>query len=231
MADGHSTSIPVQVKDISGQCFGRLTVLSFFSCKYGRAWWTCKCECGIIKQYPGKSLRTGNTTSCGCYIRQLCAERLATHKLSRVHPVEYRIWKQMRTRCLCSTNPGYKNYGGRGIAICKRWDSFAAFLADMGQRPSQKHQIDRINNNGHYEPSNCRWVTQQTQARNRRSNLVFTHNGETLCLVEWASRVGIHYRTLLTRVTDLGWPFDEAIHTPPLPRGQNRSSYTGSRPT
>lgn len=105
----------------------------------------------------------------------------------------------MRTRCLNKANPGFRNYGGRGIKVCKRWDNFKNFYKDMGKRPSPKHSIDRINNDGHYEPSNCRWATQTQQARNKRGIHHVTYKGETRPLAEWAERIGMPLKVIYKR--------------------------------
>jgi len=127
---------------------------------------------------------------------------------------EYTAWIDMCYRCSdADGNTDYHLYGGRGIKVCDRWRrSFLDFLADMGPRPP-KHTIDRIDNNGNYEPGNCRWATTHQQARNRRDNSRYTYQGRTLCLVEWAESTGIHPQTLARRLWR-GWPFDKAITTP-----------------
>ena len=122
---------------------------------------------------------------------------------------EYSIWVAMRARC----RGNHRNYGARGITVCERWNSFANFLADMGPRPSKDHSIDRINNDGNYEPGNCRWATHQQQMRNRGCNRYLTHNGETLMLVEWAERTGLLPHTILTRISR-GWTIADALTSP-----------------
>ena|SRR5438105_3349104 len=128
---------------------------------------------------------------------------------------EYHCWTEMRQRCTNPTNKHFRLYGGRGITICSRWNSFANFLADMGRKPSRKHSLDRYpNQNGNYEPGNCRWATQQQQMRNRRNNHLITFNGETLPLVEWALRIGILASTIRTRLKS-GWPIALALTLSP----------------
>jgi hypothetical protein len=120
----------------------------------------------------------------------------------------------MKERC---TNTAFKNYGGRGISVCQRWaDSFEVFISDMGPRPSPKHSIDRIDNDGNYEPGNCRWATNLEQARNRRTNRVITLDGESLCLVDWAKRTGVDHRTISERLRK-GWDERRAVLTPARP--------------
>jgi hypothetical protein len=100
---------------------------------------------------------------------------------------EYISWQGMHARCKNSNNPGFKNYGGRGIKVCERWEnSFLNFLQDMGPKPSKDHSLDRIDNNGNYEPSNCRWATQYEQGNNRRNNIFIEHNGKSRSVAEWS---------------------------------------------
>lgn len=210
-----------RIKDISGQVFGLLTVLEYAgTIHYGtrtgskgaRSQWLCRCSCGVEKTIAGDALRKGNTQSCGCVLRAKNRKRLTTHGKARTP--EYDVWHVMKCRCLLPNYPGFKSYGARGVTVCKRWlDSFENFIADMGPRPSNKHSIDRIDSNGNYEPSNCRWATRSEQQRNRRDNHRLTFNGETLCLVEWAERYGLQALTLYYRIKK-GWPVSEAITTP-----------------
>lgn len=120
----------------------------------------------------------------------------------------------MRQRCLNQNHHAYANYGGRGVAICERWTSFENFLADMGERMSVDMTLDRIDVNGNYEPSNCRWLPRREQTRNQRTTMKLTHNGHTDTLRGWARRLGIDKSSLKTRL-DRGWPLDKALSTPP----------------
>ena len=114
---------------------------------------------------------------------------------------EYSAWMKMRSRCNNKNNAAYKDYGGRGISVDPRWDSFEAFLADMGQRPSSAHSLDRIDNNKGYSPENCRWATWKEQQRNRRSNTVYTVDGVTASLAEHCERTGVKYATAHRRLS------------------------------
>jgi hypothetical protein len=127
------------------------------------------------------------------------------------HPV-YHIWNSMRQRCNNPNSAPYRNYGGRGITICERWDSFNNFVEDMGSRPDGA-LLERKDNNGPYNKENCRWATRSEQNRNKRDNHLVTHNGETKCLAEWVERSGLNRRTLTKRLAH-GWDFATAISTP-----------------
>ena len=127
---------------------------------------------------------------------------------------EHHIWIDIKQRCYNSRNARYADYGGRGIAVCQSWlDSFDAFLRDLGPRPSPRFTLERIDNNGPYSPENCCWATYRDQARNRRSNVFLAHNGITLCLSDWATRVGINRMTLTQRL-QRGWSVSEALSLP-----------------
>lgn len=155
------------VKDLTGMRFGRLRVLNREgSTKDGCATWACICDCGSKLIVRGHTMRDGRSKSCGCLSREFTGKQFTTHGKSSTP--EYRSWLKMRERCHNPRHHQHSDYGGRGIGICKRWDSFAAFVEDMGERPTPQHTLDRINNNGNYEPGNCRWATRKDQNRNTR---------------------------------------------------------------
>lgn len=170
----------------------------------------CRCDCGDVRVYRLYSLRNGNTRSCGCLAEESGNPGRQTHGCSELP--EYAIWCGIRRRCSNPTDSAWKNYGGRGIRVCSRWnESFEAFFADMGPRPSDNHSIDRFpDNNGDYEPGNCRWATAKEQARNTRRNYLVFHNGETKCVAEWAEQYRVKSCILYSRLI-AGWPFEEAV--------------------
>lgn len=155
-----------------GDKFVRLTVKFFAGRdKHGKLLWMCLCKCGNLKIISGESLRSGNTKSCGCLHRETMIKVHTKHKM--VETPEYQIWAGMLTRCRNTKRKGFKNYGGRGIKVCKRWHKFENFLEDMGKRPTGK-SLDRWpNNDGDYEHENCRWATFLEQANNTREQYWF----------------------------------------------------------
>lgn len=150
--------------DLTGQVFSRLTVLEFAGLRHRQSRWLCACSCGKEKTVFGGNLKSGATRSCGCLIAETVGNRSRKHGLSKTP--EYKVWRAMFQRCEDRSSKSYRRYGGRGISICGRWRTFENFLADMGKRPSKTHSIDRVNNDGNYEPSNCRWATRKQQYEN-----------------------------------------------------------------
>ena len=181
--------------DLTGQQYGRWLVQAKATQRlYGKPAWECLCECGTAKVVAGSVLRMGESTSCGCYQKELAAKNLgdAVRKHGQHNTPEYYRWLSLKARCTNPNNPRYADYGGRGITVCQRWaDSFEVFIADVGERPTPEHSIDRIDNDKGYEVTNVRWATKQEQANNRRTNVEVTYNGETKTLAAWAMEVGI----------------------------------------
>ena len=171
--------------------------------RFRKTRWMCRCECGKQRAVQQSHLRRGVSVSCGCSRRQPISHGATTGGVS----AEYKSWRAMRSRC--STG----HYVSRGIAVCDRWGSFEAFLADMGPKPDPTYSIDRIDNLQGYEPGNCRWATQSQQTRNFSRNHLITANGETMPLAAWAESTGISSGTILGRIR-AGWGAEKAVSTP-----------------
>lgn len=196
-----------------GDRHGRLTIVSREPNRPGVAQsrWLCRCDCGTELVAFAANFRRGTTVSCGCYASESRSERMRGHQMTG--DIAYRSWIQMRARCNDPNHPSFSSYGGRGIYVCQRWDDFTAFLSDMGPRPSRRHSLDRIDNNGPYEPSNCRWATSAEQQSNRRNTVWVTFNGERVPLAKVAKLSALKYNTILERVRK-GWNIDDALFAP-----------------
>lgn len=181
-----------------GQKAHMLTAIGSAPHRGGRRAIRVRCDCGSEKNLALHDF--GRTVSCGCESRRRAAARTAaraTHHLTGTP--EHRVWVSMRNRCNNPRNYDYPSYGGRGIRVCGRWDDFCLFLADMGPRPTPSHSIDRIDNDGAYEPSNCRWATHKQQMRNRGNTPRVEFGGQLVALRDVADELGIDRNTLLRR--------------------------------
>ena len=203
-------------KDLTGQKFNKLTVLKLnhiekffrnnrkrFENKY---FWLCKCECGNEKVIEGKSIRNGATKSCGCSKKEnmkIIASKNFKHGLKNTRL--YRIWQCMKARCYIKNTENYCYYGGRGIIVCDEWKNdfkiFHEWAVNNGYQ--EDLTIDRIDNNGNYEPLNCRWITAKMQSNNKRNNANLTYQGKTKTAMEWSEIVGISENTILARINKL----------------------------
>lgn len=200
--------------DLKGMVFGRLTVLEVSKIsKSSETLCLCRCVCGNVVQVKTGNLKSGRTKSCGCLRKEVSAAKLKSHGCSRSK--EYDAWMSMKQRCSNPHTIGYQYYGERGIVVCSEWiNDFGQFLKDMGPRPSPNHSIDRINVNGNYEPSNCRWATQIEQHSNTRRNVKLPYMGQTKTVSEWARELKIGVSTIHRRFI-LGWSVERALSTPP----------------
>lgn len=204
--------------NLSGQRFGRLTALSRApNAGLGtssKAKWNCVCDCGKTSVVHASALRGGNTKSCGCIKQEngvIAGKRTRRH--GKTGSKIWIVWDSMLQRCNNPNHKSYKDYGGRGVNICKRWHAFENFYADMGDVPDGL-SIERNNVNGNYEPSNCRWATMLEQGLNKRNNTLITANGKTKPLAAWCRQYGISKVTLMDRIKR-GWTPERAITTPP----------------
>lgn len=218
------TPLAILQPGVVGRRFGRLLVLDGAGkATGGKQGWTCQCDCGnTIVVLPG-NLKSGDTRSCGCLSREATGNRRREHGGYRTK--EFRVWCGMVSRCHSPGNSDYLDYGGRGIQVCDWWrNSFGAFVADMGPRPFPKARIDRINNDGNYEPVNCLWTTDTQNARNWRGNHLMTLDGVTCTMAEWAERTGLSQDLLWTR-SSRGWTDERALTTPNKGLGSNGGTY------
>jgi hypothetical protein len=187
-----------------GDYFGLLTVKRMTGKSLnGGTTWECQCECGTIRKFGAYQLLYGARKSCGCSAGKFIAQARYIHGGNRRGETtdEYKVWQGVKRRCYNPNERVFEYYGGRGIIMCERWKtSFGNFLADMGARPSIAHSIDRIDSNGNYEPSNCRWATRSEQSNNRRSNRRETFNGETRNVREWERHLGWPNGTINARL-------------------------------
>lgn len=172
-----------------------------------------RCDCGQEKKVRLGDLRKGHTTSCGCLMVEKVKE--ANTLYGKTKTPEYKSWVSMIRRCTDPTLHNYHRYGGRGISVCDRWlGSFELFLEDVGVRPTLKHSIDRIDNDGNYEPGNVKWSTNKEQARNSTTARMITFQGQTMCLQDWADHLGIKRTTLGMRLRSYKWSVHKAFTTP-----------------
>lgn len=199
--------------DLAGQVFGRLKAIAFRPDDTKHPYWRCVCECGRETIVRASCLTSGYTKSCNCLAREASRKRNRRHGL-RSRP-EYEVWRLMVRRCHDPRCKSFRDYGARGISVCKRWrDSVAAFIADMGPRPSPEHQIDRLNNSRGYEPGNCRWTTRIIQSRNKRDTILVEYRGKVSPLSELAGKSRVNYDTIRYRLR-AGWSAEDALNKPP----------------
>jgi hypothetical protein len=194
----------------AGDVYGYLTVLEPITSpteKGERGCCLVKCECGIIKKVKRREIFHGRIKSCGC--RSYLGQKRTTYKYKNTP--EYNCWVGIRQRCNNPKASGYKYYGARGIKVCERWDSFGNFLNDMGERPDGT-SIDRIDNNGDYEPSNTKWSTPSEQSSNTRRTHFIAHDGEIKTLSQWADSLNISVCTLSLRIKN--WGIEKAVTLP-----------------
>ena len=211
----------INVADFVGKKINHLTILSNLGSqnikgKYRRRVLAqCDCSTKTIREFDFDKIWNNHTKSCGCVQKESASyvgKENKTHGQTKT--VEYKTWRSMLDRCYLPKNIKYPLYGGKGIQVCDRWrESFENFYADMGDRPSDVFSIDRINSNGHYEPSNCRWADILTQNNNKKNNLYLTYQGKTLTISQWARELNISNSTLYNR-KNKGWTDLDILSTP-----------------
>lgn len=200
-------------KDETGNKFGRLTAISHYSKRSPsgkmRTYWVCSCDCGNEKHILADSLRKKDRVpSCGCFKSEFFSNLNSSHRLSKTRV--YRSWSSAKQRCINPNDTNYHQYGARGIKICDRWNSFENFLEDMGYPEIASLTIERIDVNGDYEPSNCRWATSKEQARNKTNTAFYEFDGKKMIITDWAEFLGIRVITLRKRL-EMGWPIEKVL--------------------
>lgn len=187
--------------DERGNRYGRLVVVGRAkNSATNHVMWNCVCDCGGKTITSANTLRQGQSKSCGCLMKELLSKRSKTHGKSKTK--QYSIWRSMLRRCYDKSCKYYSYYGGRGITVCKRWRvSYQNFLDDMGDRPSDGHSIDRVNNNGNYTKKNCRWATRFEQHANTRRSTLLTYGEVTMCIRAWERHLGLSYGLLRRRLS------------------------------
>lgn len=202
-----------------GQIFGNLTIIKPRAENRKYAYYhLCRCVCGTEKMILSSNVELGKTKSCGCAARKATGERARTHGMSKTS--EYQTWNRMWSRCTNPVVDRYPQYGGRGISVCKDWESFENFYRDMGDRPSPRHSIGRKDNDGNYCKDNCRWETPDQQSSNTSRSVFIEHLGERLTISQWAKKLGMSQYLIRSRLS-LGWSGadslrNENLHEKPI---------------
>lgn len=206
--------------DLTGQRFGRYVVDGVAGRIEGKAAFWCVCDCGARKAVRSWCLRSGGTVSCGCHHLEQIKSGDSNRKHGLAHSYIWVIYHDMTRRCRDPRRKAYPDYGGRGITVCDRWlngdghlAGVACFAADMGDRPTPQHTLDRENNNGNYEPGNCRWVVDLVQMNNKRNNRFVEARGQRMTLAQWSRELGVPYWRLANRVKRK-WSDDRIINQP-----------------
>ena len=199
--------------DLTGQKFGRLTVVRFDHKENGRKYYLCQCDCGNFKIVSNHSLKSGNTKSCGCLHKEILIQR---NKDNRVHHPEnerlLRIWRAMLHRCYKETDEHYDYYGGRGIKVCDDWHDFEAFQKwALVNGYADNLTIDRLDGNKDYCPENCSWATMTVQNNHKSDTKWLTYKGKTQSLSDWCRELGLDYFRTKTRLNSLGWSVEDAF--------------------
>jgi len=208
-------------ESILGKRFGRLVVVGpVIKNKWGNIYRLCRCDCGKEKMIYVNSLVSGHSKSCGCLRKEISRSKFTTH--GKTDTRTYRIWCAMKTRTTNKNDPAYKNYGGRGIKLCPKWNTFSNFLRDMGVCPAGK-EIDRIDNDKGYSPGNCRWTTRKQNQNNKRSNRFLECRGKRQTLMQWANERKVNESLIRSRLNS-GWSVEAAVFTSAEPNSKRIKS-------
>ena len=196
--------------DLTGQTFGHWKVLKRADNRKKIVMWLCKCDCGTEKIVQGTSLKNGTSNSCGCHSSRLSENHHKTHGLTNTKL--YRVWQRMKNATTNVNNQDYKHYGKKGVMVCSEWfDNFLNFYNwSITNGYKEGLTIDRIDNNGNYEPNNCRWTTQKVQTNNYSKNILLEYDNEIHTIAEWAEIIGIKYTTLYNRLIKFKWTIEKA---------------------
>ena len=199
--------------DLTGQKFGRLTVVRFDHKENGRKYYLCQCDCGNFKIVSNHSLKSGNTKSCGCLHKEILIQR---NKDNRIHHPEnerlLRIWRAMLHRCYKETDEHYDYYGGRGIKVCDDWHNFETFQEwALANGYADNLTIDRLDGNKDYCPENCSWATMTVQNNHKSDTKWLTYKGKTQSLSDWCRELGLDYFRIKARLNSLGWSVEDAF--------------------
>lgn len=222
----------VPIIDLTGKVFYRWKVIGISFSDGFRLYWNCKCSCGSTKAIPGANLKNGESKSCGCFQKEVVSRLMKNQKYTKKHGLnrtpEHRAWISMRRRCYDKNHIGYKYWGGRGITVCGEWkDDFLSFLNYVGKKPDDSYSIDRINNDGNYEPGNVRWATHAEQAINRRSYCrMFDFDGSKFSLTDLSKKFDIQRDCLRYRIRS-GWDLNKATSQRPRLRSQRIIEKSG----
>lgn len=206
-------------EDLRGQKFNKLTPVKYL----GNRKWECVCDCGKVVTVFTNNLKRGNTKSCGCLNKELASQRMTKH--GKCNSRTYYIYNNMKERCYTKSNSCYKDYGGRGIVVCNDWknDFMNFYKWAMSHGYDDSLTLDRIDVDGNYEPSNCRWVTFTDQQRNKRNNIQITYKGKTQPLKIWCEELDLPYNSIHHRYKYLHWTDPVILFETPVKLGNNQT--------